>query len=260
MANEEPDGGVHDAVAGTGRAAVMVAMQVGQRLAKAWQDLARDVERRATAESALLAARFEAERATAVARLSVTERADWWEHATAQEILEVTETAATWRDLDPAAARAAERIDLEAHARYGVNRDALEQHVRARADRSTAVEAIAAADALDRTPANDRRSQHRDEETQASADQAAGTSGPAAGSSERERGEIAYDSAARREAFAAALDGTADSDLIAGRVRADINFAHPAEHDVTGRNAPALSRRQPPPTLDRPHQRPGRAR
>lgn len=64
-----------------------------------------------------LRARLDAERAYLVR----TERDSWWTAASVAEIAQAWETAQTWREAEPDAARAADRIRREVRDRYGVD-------------------------------------------------------------------------------------------------------------------------------------------
>lgn len=268
MTNDDADGGVHESVAANMRAAAVMAMQVGERLAKAWTDLARDAERRATTEAGLLAARIEAERTTAVATLTVVDQPDWWERASVQDVAGMVETAATWQDRDPAAARGLETIEREVQERYGLTPEALQQRARAGQDRAEAIQSVVVADALDRA-AGERGGAEVVPDGPGTV--IAPSAGPQAervkaasdhqeGDADRDAGEVLYDSAERRDAFAAALEGTAGPDMIAGRVRADVNFAHPAEQATAVRGSSSAGRGRGGSAPDRPRQRPARTR
>lgn len=269
MTNDDADGGVHESIAANMRAAAMVAMQVGERLAKTWTDLAREAEQWSAAEAALLAARLEAERTAAIASLTVVDRPEWWDRASVEEVAGMVETATTWRDRDPAAARALTVIDRQVQDRYGLPAEALQQRARADQDRTEAIQAVATADFLDRAAAGhevhadppDAREgspevglqQRQIEQVQSAVDSSASDVA-------REAGETAYDSAERRDAFAATLEGSAEADLIAGLVRADVNFAYPAQQAVAVRGGGTASRGRAGTVPDRPRQRPARTR
>lgn len=269
MTNDDADGGVHESVAANMRAAAVMAMQVGERLAKAWADLARDAERRVTTEAGLLAARIEAERATAVATLTVVDQPDWWDRASVEEVARMVETAVTWQHLDPAAARALETIEREVQDRYGLPAEAVQQRARAGQDRAEAIETAAAADALDRAAAGEQGLTDTVEDgpgraavpsTGSQAERVRVAGEHQQSDADRPAGEVLYDSAERRDAFAAALEGSAEADLIAGRVRADVNFAHPAEQATTVRGSNSAGRGRGGAASDRPRQRPARTR
>ncbi|MEV8241959.1 hypothetical protein AB0O90_17070 [Microbacterium testaceum] len=235
------------------RIALTIASQFGERISRLREQLARQREAAALQESRELQARFDAERAAARAQLAVVERPEWWDRASAQDIADVHETATAWREHDDTAATAAEKIRHEVRERYGVDVDnpgadpgavtvALEQAERDRAheaeERRRAGQDLTASQMfLDNA---ERRDRDADEATQA----ASSTDDPAtADRAEREAlqaaheargdrydGDVAYDSAERREAFASSLKGSAAEQEVHGRVLADNgNAKHPRE-------------------------------
>ncbi len=105
--------GVDDAFESTGRTAMMVAMQLGEKFARLREELARNAAARDDAAAKEMSARFDAERGAARAELRVIEQPEWWDRATPQDVARVLETAETWKGLDDTAARAAERIEHE---------------------------------------------------------------------------------------------------------------------------------------------------
>ena len=113
--------GVEDEVERALRLGLATAAQMGDRLARARQDLARQAQQRAEQEARELEARFRAEGAAAAARLSVVDRAEWWHHATPEQIAGMYELAAQWSADQPAAAGAIEAIALQARDRYGID-------------------------------------------------------------------------------------------------------------------------------------------
>lgn len=268
MTNDEADGGVHESVAANMRAAAVMAMQVGERLAKAWTGLARNAALRATAEAAQIGARIEAERATAVAALTAVERPGWWEHGTAADVAGMVETAATWTDRDPAAARAMVTIEREVQDRYGLTSEALRHRTKAGDDHAEAIEAVTAVDALDRAAAHQTHALvdgghlvHGEEHSmRGAAEQVHAGADSCAATTVREVADAVYDSVERREQFAVALEGSAEPDQVAGRIRADVNFAHPAEQVAAGRATGSATRGRPGSVPDRPRQRPVRGR
>ena len=120
MADLDGDG-VDDAFESTGRTAMMVAMQLGEKFGRLREELARNAAARDDAAAKEMSARFDAERGAARAELRVIEQPEWWDRATPQDVARVIETAETWKGLDDTAARAAERIEHEVRDRYGVD-------------------------------------------------------------------------------------------------------------------------------------------
>ena len=120
MADLDGDG-VDDAFESTGRTAMMVAMQLGEKFGRLREELARNAAARDDAAAKEMSARFDAERGAARAELRVIEQPEWWDRATPQDVARVIETAETWKGLDDTAARAVERIEHEVRDRYGVD-------------------------------------------------------------------------------------------------------------------------------------------
>ncbi len=154
MADLDGDG-VDDAFESSGRTAMMVAMQIGEKFGRLREELARNAAARDDAESRALSARFEAERGAARAELRVTEQPEWWDRATQQDVARVIETAEAWRGLDDTAKRAAERIESEIRDRYGVDVNefrsaASTERARAERDVTEAALLVGKADRLDR--------------------------------------------------------------------------------------------------------------
>lgn len=159
MADLDGDG-VDDAFESTGRTAMMVAMQLGEKFGRLREELARNAAARDDAAAKEMSARFDAERGAARAELRVIEQPEWWDRATPQDVARVIETAETWKGLDDTAARASERIEHEVRDRYGVDVNEFRSGAtseRAGSDREVTEAALllAEADRLDRD-ASDR--------------------------------------------------------------------------------------------------------
>lgn len=161
MADLDGDG-VDDAFESTGRTAMMVAMQLGEKFGRLREELARNAAARDDAAAKEMSARFDAERGAARAELRVIEQPEWWDRATPQDVARVIETAETWKGLDDSAARAAERIEHEVRARYGVDVNEFRSGAaseRAHSEREVTEAALllAEADRLDRDASDEAR-------------------------------------------------------------------------------------------------------
>lgn len=161
MADMNGDG-VDDAFEATGRTAMMVAMQLGEKFGRLREDLARQAAARDDAAARALAARFEAERGAARAELRVVDQPEWWDRATPQDVARVIETAETWKGLDDVAKHASERIETEVRGRYGIDVNefrstAATEHVRADQEVTEAAILLDQADRLDRDAHQDDR-------------------------------------------------------------------------------------------------------
>lgn len=231
--------GVDEALVGLTNVVLTAASRVGEQLARAREQELRAAQARSEASARALQERFLAERAAARASLAVVHRDDWWSTATREEVVNSYTTARAWSHVDEQAARAEERITYEVQQRYGVDvRDvegrepgalgaALQDAERVRAEaaeqrgtgaqeQGEAAGVMAAADAVDAAAAADQSEP--------------GEVGQA--EQLRESGEQLYDSAERREEMAAGMDGVADRETVAARVRADVAQGRPASEAV----------------------------
>ena len=269
---EESDG-IADAFDGQIRIALTVATQMAERFARLREELARTAQARTEQQTRELQARFDAERNAARASLAPVQQTEWWNHADASDIAAAYETAETWRGVDDDIARTSDQMREELRSRYGIDvenlgadpaavRDAM---TRAEQDRATAAAArgesvedyaeaavlLTAADQLDKQAAE----QDRERERFASAKDE-----PAEGLSREELtaeadvthddSSIAYDSAERRDSFAADMGkaGVAP-ELQKVRLVADReNGTHPSAAVATkpGKQTKARNRTQAP--------------
>jgi len=222
---EETDG-VREAFDDALRIALIVATQLGERVARLREQFARQREARAVQTHRELEARFEAERGAMRASLLPVKQEGWWQHATVTDIANARETAVAWSDYDDAAREANDTIEREIHNRYGINaadpsvnpaertealRTAESERAQAVQDRQRNGQELAAADLLllaaDR---RDREATRLDSRTEAA--------------------QPDYDSEARRDEFASHLVGVAGPETIAARILADgENARHPKE-------------------------------
>jgi hypothetical protein len=253
---EETDG-VREAFDDALRIALTVATQLGEKLARLREQLARQREAQAVQTTRELEARFEAERGAMRASLLPLKQEGWWENATVADIANARETAVSWTDYDDVAREASNTIGREVHERYGIDvsrpgadpaevvkalRTAESERAKVAAHREREGVELAAADML--LLAADRRD--RDALRAASIEQV---------------GRPDYDTASRRDEFAASLVGVATPETIAARILADgENARHPSEAIAT-RNAQAPRVLRQGPTLQQTRQRseiPGR--
>ncbi|MEZ5087725.1 MAG: hypothetical protein R2722_16285 [Tessaracoccus sp.] len=163
--------GIDEALQGVTHVAMTAAARIGEQLARLREQQARDAQARSEHAAREHAARMTAEREAARATFSPVARPEWWDSATAEEVTRAYATAKAWSDVDPAAARAEQRIIEEVRGRYGVDlaregespnvveaidradharARAAEERTGARGDRAEAVALLAAADASDR--------------------------------------------------------------------------------------------------------------
>ncbi len=230
---EESDG-VDEAVEGVLRVGLTAAGRMAEVIARAREQAAREAQAGSEHEARELAERLTAERSAARAQLAPVHRADWWDQAQPAAIATAWETARAWQQIDPDAARAADRIRDEVRTRYGVDvdapggdpakvREALERRGLALEDatgrRGTAArEQVEAARLLAEADRIDRAQDAAAEPEQAAT---------------RSAGEDLYDTVERRQDLAASLEGVASSEAIQARVLADASQGRPAHEAVS---------------------------
>ncbi|PFG44875.1 hypothetical protein ATJ97_0297 [Georgenia soli] len=265
---EESDG-IEEAVTGSVRVAVTVGARMGEMLARAREERLRRAEAADEQQARELTARLHAEQAAALAPAFRTE---WWDQAGPEDIQHVYTAARAWTGQDPEADRAADRIRDEVRRRYGVDVD------RAAADPDLVRVALERAEAR-RAQAEQERGRVAEEQVQAQllvaeagmADQAAATARAAAqhepdpaeraeatlvaeqeqirATAAREAGKDNYDSAERRQAFAADLERRGlDYETVAARITADVSQGtHPsAAVKPAGKKAPKARKSRGP--------------
>jgi hypothetical protein len=126
----DDDGGVEVSVNSSARIALTVAIQLGEKMARAYQEAMRDAQQRGAAQMRELTARLEAERSSARQAVAVVNDPQWWDKASIQDVARVAETAAAWKNADPQIARADAVIAANAVERYGVDVATLSAAVR----------------------------------------------------------------------------------------------------------------------------------
>src|SRR4051794_17533705 len=117
---QQPDG-INEALTGALRVALTAGAQVAEQLARSREQAARAARAAGEHEARELQARLQAERAAARAALAPVAREEWSQRADVDEIARAWETAETWREHDPDARQAAERIRDQLRDRYGID-------------------------------------------------------------------------------------------------------------------------------------------
>lgn len=225
--------GIDEAVEGLSRTGLAVAARLGEQLVRMREQELRDQQAADEQRARELEARFEAQRAAARAQLAPTADSRWWDQARSADIERVHETATAWKQFDPAAHEAAERIQREVQQRYGIDVN------NPGADERAISEALAQAE-RDRTEADRQRAAGERHGTEAAAllaeagreDQRRAAEAATLNTAAREAGAL-YDSEERRQSFAASLDGKADAETIGARILADRDQATPPAAAVT---------------------------
>ncbi|TFD90800.1 hypothetical protein E3T61_09815 [Cryobacterium lactosi] len=269
---EESDG-IGDEFDGQMRVALTVATQMAERFARLREELARNAQARTEQQTKELQVRFDAERNAARASLAPVQQKEWWNTAGVDDIATAYETADAWRTVDPDIARTSDRMREELRGRYGIDVNNLdadptavrEALARAQQDRSAAAESrgesgkdyaeaaslLTVADQLDRKAEERDRDQERAKNT---------NDEPAEGLSREEltgKADVtrddaanAYDSAGRRESFAADMEkSSVDPQLQKVRLVADReNGTHASAAVATkpGKQPKARNRSQGP--------------
>lgn len=219
--------GIDDALEGAGRIVATGAARTAETIARQLELKARQDEQRSRDEASQIRDRMVAEAAAARGQLAAVYRSDWWDGATPEDITRAVVTARAWRDTDPSAVAAEARIARELRERYGI------QDLAIAGDRDQVAEAVARAEQTRQDAGVERSESVADvveasslaaeavvlEETLVDVDEAHEL---------QDRSEVLYDSAERRDAFAAELEGTADAQAVAARVTADVAQAVPA--------------------------------
>src|SRR4051794_5358901 len=219
--HQEPDA-INDALAGALRVSLTVAAHAAERIARTREQAARAARAAGEHEAQQLQARLYAERAAARAALAPVAREEWWQRADVDKIAHAWETAQAWREHDPDARQAAERIHDQLRDRYGIDTNdlraeegavraalaELEREARARGENHETAALVAGAERADA----DQHARH----DHAPPDGAHHVTEPA-----------------DRDILAAALHGVADEETVDARVTAATNQAQPASEAIT---------------------------
>jgi hypothetical protein len=249
---EETDG-VREAFDDALRIALTVATQLGEKAARLHEQFAREREARAVQTNRELEARFEGERGAMRAGLLPLRQEGWWETASVSDIANARETAVAWRDYDEVARETNSAIEREVRGRYGIDANDVGS------DPSEAAKALRTAES-ERAEAREKR--ERDGEELAAADMLLVAADRSDRASERATNSATaadpnYDSATRREEFAASLVVVAAPETIAARILADgENARHPSEA-VTARSPHPPKVRRPGAAREQQRQRSG---
>lgn len=117
--------GMDDLVDGGLRQSLMIGSRIAETLARRLQESQRQEEHAATQAAYEANARLAAERSAARATLAPVNKDQWWDKAQPRDIATAYTTAEAWKNHDPAALAAAEKIRQEVLNRYGIDtRDA----------------------------------------------------------------------------------------------------------------------------------------
>ncbi|MFJ4210673.1 hypothetical protein ACIPY2_19635 [Paenarthrobacter sp. NPDC089675] len=113
--------GMDDVVDGGLRQSLMIASRIAETLARKRQESQRQQEHADSQAAHEAAARLAADRGAAYAALAPVEKDQWWDKAHASDIATAYAVAEGWKDHDPTALTASERIRQEVLTRYGID-------------------------------------------------------------------------------------------------------------------------------------------
>ncbi|MET4096956.1 hypothetical protein [Arthrobacter sp. UYCu712] len=113
--------GMDDVVDGGLRQSLMIASRIAETLARRRQESQRQQEHQDSQAAHEAQARFAADRSAAHAALAPVEKDQWWDKAQPHDIATAHAVAMSWKDRDPTALGAAERIRTEVQRRYGID-------------------------------------------------------------------------------------------------------------------------------------------
>jgi hypothetical protein len=110
-----------DVLDGGLRQSMMIASRIAETLARRRQESQRQQEHQDTQVAHEAPARLAAERSAAHAALAPVQKEQWWDKAQPADIATAHAVAEGWKDHDPAALAAAEKIRQEVFTRYGID-------------------------------------------------------------------------------------------------------------------------------------------
>ncbi|MFJ4268370.1 hypothetical protein ACIPY1_17580 [Paenarthrobacter nicotinovorans] len=113
--------GMDDVVDGGLRQSLMIASRIAETLARKRQESQRQQEHADSQAAHEVAARLAAERSAAHAALAPVEKDQWWDKAQPSDIATSYAAAEGWKDHDPTALAASEKIRQEVLTRYGID-------------------------------------------------------------------------------------------------------------------------------------------
>jgi hypothetical protein len=113
--------GIDDVVDGGLRQSLMIASRLAETLARRRQEAQRQQEHQDAEAAHEARTRLAAERSTAHASLAPVEKDQWWDKAQPADIATAHAVAEGWKNHDPAALAASEKIRQEVLTRYGID-------------------------------------------------------------------------------------------------------------------------------------------
>ena len=113
--------GMDDVVDGGLRQSLMIASRIAETLARSRQESQRQQEHQDAQVAHEAQVRLAAERSAAHAALAPVEKDQWWDEAQPHDIATAHAVAEGWKDHDPTALAASEKIRQEVLTRYGID-------------------------------------------------------------------------------------------------------------------------------------------
>ncbi|AUI50585.1 hypothetical protein [Arthrobacter crystallopoietes] len=113
--------GIDDFMDNSMRQSLLIASRIAETLARRRQEAQRQQEHQDAQAAHETQARVAAERSAAHAALAAVHKDQWWEKAKPADIAAVHAVAEGWKDQDPTALEASEKIRHEVLARYGID-------------------------------------------------------------------------------------------------------------------------------------------
>jgi hypothetical protein len=113
--------GIDDVVDGGLRQSLMIASRIAETLARRRQESQRQQEHQDAQAAHEAQARLAAERSAAHAALAPVNKDEWWDKAQPHDIATAHAVAEGWKDHDPTALAASEKIRQEVLTRYGID-------------------------------------------------------------------------------------------------------------------------------------------
>lgn len=113
--------GIDDVLDGGIRQSLMIASRIAEAIARRLQESQRQREQQITQTGYEAQARLAADRSSAHAVLAPVEKDQWWDKAQAHDIATAYAVAEGWKDHDPTALAASEKIRTEVRSRYGID-------------------------------------------------------------------------------------------------------------------------------------------
>ena len=113
--------GIDDVLDGGLRQSLMIASRIAETLARRRQESQRQQEHQDAQAAHEARARLAAERTAANAALAPVQKDQWWDKAQPNDIATAHAVGEGWKDYDPAALAASEKIRQEVLTRYGID-------------------------------------------------------------------------------------------------------------------------------------------